>query len=108
MIPCLGRARRGIVESPMAPEPRYRLAVADRALGRSDEAIEALQHALQLKPAYPEAHVLLGQIYEEQERWTDAIAAYTKAVDLKMKTTEVYERLGGAYRHTPEHDTARA
>jgi tetratricopeptide (TPR) repeat protein len=44
--------RRAIAESPKAPEPRYRLAAAYRALGRSDEAIEALQHALELKPAY--------------------------------------------------------
>jgi tetratricopeptide (TPR) repeat protein len=99
---------RAIAESPKAPEPRYRLAGALRALDRRPEAVDSLNQALAIKPAYGEALVLLGQIQEERELWTDAIDAYLKAQDAGVKTADLQSRLGNAYRHTREYDKAVA
>jgi len=47
------------------------------------KVVNAARKALDLDPGLAEAHVLLGDVYQEQWRWSDAQAEYQKALDLK-------------------------
>ncbi|HXC88465.1 MAG TPA: tetratricopeptide repeat protein [Candidatus Cybelea sp.] len=47
------------------------------------KVVNAARKALELDPGLAEAHVLLGDVYQEQWRWSDAQAEYQKALDLK-------------------------
>jgi pentatricopeptide repeat protein len=46
------------------------------------KVISATRKALELDPALPEAHGLLGAIYQEQWQWSDAEREYKLALDL--------------------------
>ena len=45
--------------------------------------VNAARKALDLDPGLAEPHVLLGDVYQEQWRWSDAQAEYKQALDLK-------------------------
>ena len=45
------------------------------------EAIEQLEKALELDPAFPTTHVCLGYALVHSRRFTEAIAAFTKSVE---------------------------
>ena len=47
------------------------------------KVVNAARKALDLDPGLAEAHVLLGDVYQEQWRWSDAQAEYKQALDLK-------------------------
>jgi tetratricopeptide (TPR) repeat protein len=66
-----------VAQSPYAAEPYSLLADARMALGRVDAAVEALEMAAELNPRH---YVRLGEIYEKQERWMEAAAAFEAAV----------------------------
>ena len=53
-----------------------------------DEAIESCVAVLRLQPANQTAHVLLGDIYRDQNRLDDAIQWYGMAVDLRPNPTD--------------------
>jgi len=46
------------------------------------KVINAIRKALELDPEFPTAHDLLAAIYQEQWRWQDAEAEYTRALKL--------------------------
>jgi pentatricopeptide repeat protein len=45
--------------------------------------VSAARKALELDPGLAEAHVLLGDIYQQQWHWSDAQGEYKRALDLK-------------------------
>ena len=53
-----------------------------RLRGQWDEAIAVCTEALQHAPHSPTAHALLGEIYEAQNKWEDALQWYEMAVEL--------------------------
>src|ERR1700687_2438762 len=75
----------------------YRLAVKYANIGMYDEAIRALGFATKLKPAYTDAYFVLGEIYADLHRWTDAIEAYKRFLQLDPKDDEAHLRLEDAY-----------
>jgi len=68
-------------------------------LGKPVEAQAEFQKALELDPSYAEAETNLGIALAQQGRWTDAIAAYTKALTMPVYPTPeiAYANLGWAY-----------
>ena len=60
------------------------LADAYAAAGLRDEAVAALEHALQVHPEHPAIVDRLGSLYAEQGRWQDALGAHQTALELGL------------------------
>ena len=73
-VPILERVA---AQAPWAAEPFLLLYDAKIAVGKFDEAEQALVGAAQANPRYL---AQLGQFYERQEKWEEAADAYTEAV----------------------------
>ena len=67
-----------VSQTPFATEPYTLLADARLAVGRFDEAAEALAMAAQIDPR---RYASLGELYERLGRWDDAVAAYENGVN---------------------------
>jgi tetratricopeptide (TPR) repeat protein len=63
-------------------------------LKRRDKAIGHYEHAVRLKPDYPECLNGLGTSLAARERWDEAIAALGKAVHYKPDYAEAHYNLG--------------
>src|SRR5450759_894792 len=58
------------------------------------QAIDAAQAAISIDANYPEAYAYLAETYADLNRWTDAINAAQKAVDLNPTRVDVQRALG--------------
>jgi tetratricopeptide (TPR) repeat protein len=66
-----------VSQAPYATEPYTLLAEARLSLGNVDAAIEAMESAAELNPRH---NITLGDLYERQGRWQDAVAAYERSL----------------------------
>lgn len=64
------------------------------------------KRAIELCPSYAEAHNNLGDTYEKQGMFEEAIAQYKKAVQLKPSFAIAHFGLGDVYVKTNRHDEA--
>jgi tetratricopeptide (TPR) repeat protein len=62
------------------------------AQGRTGEALRDVTRALELRPRYAEASLLLGKIYERQGYSTRALEAYKQAIDINPRLAEPHYR----------------
>ncbi len=62
--------------------------------------------AIELWPEFPEAHNNLGDVYERQGRFEEAIAEYKKAIKFAPKTAYPYFGLGDVYFKTGQYKKA--
>ena len=69
------------------------LALALKAQGRLDEAIDGLQTALKYKPRAPEIHDLLGALYSQRGNLASAIAEYETVLQLQPDNVVVLNNL---------------
>ena len=76
--------------------------------GRFDDAITALNKALQLKPDFPEALYNLGNVLAHKPQFDEAIAAYHKALQLKPDFPQALSNLGSALFRKGQFDEAIA
>ncbi len=58
------------------------------------KVVRAARKALQLDANLAEAHVLLGNVLQEQWHWADAEAEYKRALELNPNSAAAYEGLG--------------
>ena len=65
-----------------------------KELDKLDEAIEALNKAISIKPDYAEAYYNLGNTFREKGKLNRAIETYTKAVSIKLDYAEAYNNMG--------------
>jgi tetratricopeptide (TPR) repeat protein len=86
----------------LAPQSSYSIdaahymADAYMALDDPRNAIKAYQTAIRLDPNRDDTHLKLGNLYFSEERYSDAAAAYEKAVHLWPSTENTFA-LGQAY-----------
>ena len=81
-----------VSQAPFAAEPYTLLSEARLAVGKVDEAAQALALAAEINPRH---YLTLAELYEKQERWEDAAAAYGEAIaaqknpgrDLRLRWT---------------------
>ena len=64
--------------------------------GKLEEAIEAYNKALAIKPDYAEAHSNMGVTLKDQGKLEEAIEAYNKALFIKPDYAEAYNNMGNA------------
>src|SRR6185503_16546905 len=83
-IPDLPAAQKelqaAIVAAPSAPQPHYLLGLAAKTQNKPEEAIAAFQKVLRVDPNDVGANVNLGQLYAQQRKYPEAIAALRLAV----------------------------
>ncbi len=54
-----------------------------------DKAMDDAQEAAQINPQSPRAHLLIGQVYEMQKSYQEAIAAYDRAFEAADQTNQL-------------------
>jgi tetratricopeptide (TPR) repeat protein len=67
-----------------------------------------LKKAIALDPSIAEAHLQLGNLYSDQQKYTDAIPEYRRAIELNSDLADAHYRLGQAYVRTSEKEKAQA
>jgi DNA-binding winged helix-turn-helix (wHTH) protein/TolB-like protein/tetratricopeptide (TPR) repeat protein len=65
--------------------------------GRSEQAIETLDKALEIDPTFPRAHFRLGNVYEHEGMLAKAISEFEAAVRLSGGDSSYLGALGHAY-----------
>jgi tetratricopeptide (TPR) repeat protein len=84
--------------APSEPEPYFLRGVAYHRLGEHQAAMQNLQMTLRLKPYFFPALMSIGAIYMEFGMLSEAIAAYTTAIEANGTNAYVYHNRGTAYR----------
>ena len=72
------------------------MGIALQEQGKLEEAIEAYNKALAIKPDYAEAYNNMGNALQEQGKLEEAIEAYNKALAIKPDYAEAYNNMGNA------------
>jgi tetratricopeptide (TPR) repeat protein len=66
-----------------------------------------LKKAIALDPKFAEAHLQLGNLYSDQNKYAESIPEYERALELSPDLADVHYRLGQAYVHTGEKEQAQ-
>jgi tetratricopeptide (TPR) repeat protein len=69
------------------------MGIALQDQGKLEEAIEAYNKALSIKPDYAEAYNNMGVALQDQGKLEEAIEAYTKALSIKPDYAEAHRNL---------------
>jgi tetratricopeptide (TPR) repeat protein len=97
-IPDLPAAQKelqaAIAAAPSAPQPHYLLGLAAKTQNRPEQAIASFQKVLQIDPNDVGANVNLGQLYSQQRKYTEAIAALRLAVAAEPYNATALYNLG--------------
>jgi len=75
-------------------------------LGRNDEAVEALHHAVGIRPDFALAYHNLGSVYIRQQKYKPAIAALERAAALQPDFAETLVQWGYALSALKNYDEA--
>ncbi|UCF38309.1 MAG: protein kinase [Acidobacteriota bacterium] len=78
------------------------------AVGRSAEALEAAQNAIQLDPLATSARLTLGEVHFNSRRFDEAVAAYRECIELEPNESASYEWLATVYEQLGQFDDAVA
>ena len=81
-------------DGPYAYLAPFGIGNAHREQGKLEEAIEAYNKALAIKPDYAEAYNNMGITLKEQGKLEEAIEAFNKALAIKPDYVEVYNHIG--------------
>jgi protein O-GlcNAc transferase len=83
--------------SPGNPVLHYTKARADRIRNAKDEGLNSVRKAIELKPDYAEAYLLLGDLLGVGgKNYSEQISAFRKAIELKPDLLDAYRALGMA------------
>jgi tetratricopeptide (TPR) repeat protein len=66
-----------------------------------------LAKSLALDPKLAEAHLQMGNLYSDQNKYAEAIPEYVRALELNSDLADAHYRLGQAYVRTAEKDRAQ-
>ena len=72
------------------------IGATNQGLGKLDEAIEAYNKAITIKPDYAEAYYNMGNALNDQGKLDNAIGAYNKAISHKPNYPNAYNNMGTA------------
>jgi tetratricopeptide (TPR) repeat protein len=72
------------------------IGAAHKSLGKLEEAIEAYNKALAIKPDLAETYYNLGNALKDQGKLEEAVDAYNKAISLKPDLADAYYNMGNA------------
>jgi tetratricopeptide (TPR) repeat protein len=108
------RFRRFAELQPRSPRASYYYAMSlwkgKRAQdpGLDLQQIESLlKKAIDLDPKFAEAHLQLGNLYSDQNKYAQSIPEYERALELSPDLADGHYRLGQAYVHSGEKERAQ-
>ena len=93
----VGAYEKSIAGNALSPVAHYNLGIAYKNLGRLGNATTSLEKSVELEPVNMEARVTLGNVYNLQERWVDAIGQLNIVVHRKKNDAEAHGNLGWSY-----------
>ena len=76
----IGWCRKAHEASPSNPKYAYTLAYYERKKGDTEASIQTLRSLIARSPDYPDAYMLLGEIYEKQGKVNEAGTVYQQAL----------------------------
>ena len=76
----LKEARAAAAAAPDAPQPHYVLGLLAKSENRADDALASFQRVLKIDPRDVGANVQVGQLYAQQRKYTEAVAAFRTAL----------------------------
>lgn len=91
------RSLRPAADADRAP---FEAAIEHYKAGRAQQAVEALQEALQIDPLSARSHFVLGNILQHQDRRYEAIDAYEQTAQLRPDYFPALSRLAFLYYRT--------
>ncbi|MEL7406298.1 MAG: tetratricopeptide repeat protein [Cyanobacteria bacterium J06558_2] len=93
-----------------APEIYFYWGLSLNYLEQSAEAESRFQQAIALQSDYAPAYYQLGLLWQQQQRWQQAVTAYKRylALDSQFKFKSALFNLGIVYGHLGQHDLALA
>ena len=71
-----------------------------------EESVSHLRKAIKFYEPFPQAYILLGTAYLEQENWAQAEKALQRATRLDSKASDAYLALGAVFNETKEYPQA--
>ena len=89
--------QKSIDQNPLAPVAHYNLGIAYKNLRQLDKAAKVLDKAVKLAPTNLDIRLTLGNVYNLQERWIDAIGQLNIVVHRQQNDAEAHGNLGWAY-----------
>ena len=98
--------KRAARKSPRDASILVNLGAAYRQAERNDEAREAYETAIKLKPDLWEAHYNLGKVLIDIQDFDGAKETYRRCIELDAQHPDAYVNLGNAYKFTGEGDRA--
>lgn len=72
-----------------------------------NEIESLLKKSIALDPKFADAHLQLGNLYSDQNKYADAVPEYVKALEDNQDLADAHYRLGQAYVHTGQKDRAQ-
>jgi tetratricopeptide (TPR) repeat protein len=110
----IGRRQEGLAHMKRAQELDPLSLIINADLGRSlylarnyDQSLEQLRKTVDLDANFALAHVFLGQVYEQDEMFENAIAEFQNGIHLSGGSTYAMARLGHAYAVAGKRDEAQ-
>lgn len=68
---------------------------------------DLLKKSISLDPSLAEAHLQLGNLYSDQQKYAESIREYLRALGLNSDLADAHYRLGQAYVHTGDKERAQ-
>lgn len=96
-----------VARNPRHAELHFHCGRVLQRLGRTNEAIEAIERAVDLDPRYVKALILLARLYQQTDRFADATTRLEQTVLLGAEYADTYYLLGNLYRDTGQLERAR-
>ncbi len=89
--------QKSIEQNPLAPVAHYNLGIAYKNLRQLDKSAVVLEKAVELAPTNLDIRLTLGNVYNMQERWKDAIGQLNIVVHRQQNDAQAHGNLGWAY-----------
>lgn len=100
--------REALREGGASADLYYNLAVAQRGAGYTAEAMDNLRRAAGMDPADVRPHLVMAEIYREQDEWGEALAVLLEAEQRDPNDPEVVRQLGTVLLHLGRDEEARS
>jgi tetratricopeptide (TPR) repeat protein len=89
--------QKSIDQNPLAPVAHYNMGIAYKNLRQLNKAVKSLEKAIELAPTNLDIRLTLGNVYNLQERWKDAIGQLNIVVHRQQNDAQAHGNLGWAY-----------
>jgi Tfp pilus assembly protein PilF len=101
-----GTGRAGVVDVRVPAEAKLAFENGREAMTakKFDLAISDFRKAVEIYPAFYDAHMLLGQLYTDRSEWEKAEASFRQAVKINPRAVMAMVSLGEAYRRQQRYE----